>query len=248
MAGLAGLWWPVAVMAVDWLAVASGWKRLECVAKPAAIVALLAWLRLTVGPSVASPIMLCFGVGLVFSLAGDVLLMLPPRFFTAGLVAFLLAHSAYIVGFFMEPILVWLGGVADRAGYFPWRVPVLPALAVLASPIVFAAAWLSRRVTQALTNSGHAKLRGPIVAYTCVITIMVIAALTTLVRPDWPGDGAALVAAGAELFFVSDALLAWNRFVNPTRHGRLLVIIAYHLGQTAIVAGVVQGFFRGRLL
>jgi uncharacterized membrane protein YhhN len=231
------VWWPLAVIVVDWVAVAKGWKRLEYVAKPAAMVALLAWFWLRVGP--AAGIAIAFWtVGLALSLFGDVLLLLPPRFFTMGLVAFLLAHVAYILGFFAEPAFVLLGGVVDRAGYFPWRVPALPALAALAAPIIFVAAWLGRRVVGALANSGHSKLRAPVIAYTGVITAMVIAALTTLVRPDWPGKAAALVAIGAELFFVSDALLAWNRFVSPVRYGKLMVIVTYHLAQMAIIAGV----------
>jgi uncharacterized membrane protein YhhN len=42
---------------------------------------------------------------------------------------------------------------------------------------------------------------------------------------------------GAVLFFVSDSLLAWNRFVTPLPRGSLLVIVAYHVGQMALIAG-----------
>ena len=48
-----------------------------------------------------------FVAALVFSLAGDVLLMLPREQFVAGLAAFLVAHLCYIVGFWTDgPALV----------------------------------------------------------------------------------------------------------------------------------------------
>jgi uncharacterized membrane protein YhhN len=46
--------------------------------------------------------------GLVFSMAGDVFLMLPSDRFVAGLVAFLVAHIFYIVAFTSEiSALIW---------------------------------------------------------------------------------------------------------------------------------------------
>ena len=54
----------------------------------------------------------------------------------------------------------------------------------------------------------------------------------------WPD--AALIALGAILFFTSDALLAWNRFVAPIARGKMLVIVAYHLGQMLLILGAVR--------
>ena len=39
----------------------------------------------------------------MFSLAGDVFLMLPRDAFVAGLAAFLVAHVCYVVGFWTDP-------------------------------------------------------------------------------------------------------------------------------------------------
>lgn len=222
-------WWPVAVMAVDWVAVAGRWKRLEYVAKPAAMVALLAWL---IGRGVqagAWPASLTwFALGVIFSLAGDVLLMLPERFFIGGLVAFLLGHVSYIVG-------LNLGGL------------LLPVQAYLFVPVGLVGGWLYWRIGAALAAKGRGKLRGPVALYTIVISLMVVSALTTLARPDWSRAVAGLVSLGAVLFFCSDALLAWNRFVAPIRAGNLLVIVAYHLGQVALIAGAAQQALQGAL-
>ena len=87
-----------AILAVaDWFAVARGHRRLEWVAKPGAVVALLVWAAVA---EQVSPLLL---IALACSLAGDVLLMLPRKRFIAGLFAFLLAHLAY-VGCFRVPL------------------------------------------------------------------------------------------------------------------------------------------------
>jgi uncharacterized membrane protein YhhN len=116
-----GLWVPLAAALVDWAAVARRWRGLEYVAKPAVMLALLAWLWQR-GPWPAP--LAAFAVGLVLSLAGDVLLMLPPRFFLGGLVAFLLAHVAYIVGF------NWPVSAPPLAALL-WLVPISAAASLI---------------------------------------------------------------------------------------------------------------------
>jgi len=56
-----------------------------------------------------------------------------------------------------------------------------------------------------------------VAVYAAVISLMLVSALATLFQPGWPTSEAAFVAIGATLFFCSDALLAWNRFVAPVR-------------------------------
>jgi len=81
----------------DWLAVAKGWKKIETIAKPATMVLLFTYLALAGG--FRSTPLICFGLGIFFSLAGDLFLMgLSDRWFLPGLVAFLLAHGSYIIG------------------------------------------------------------------------------------------------------------------------------------------------------
>lgn len=219
---IASIWWPISVMAIDWLAVARSWKRLEYAAKPAAIVALLAWLGVnSFGWGLWTPPLAWFAIGLVFSLAGDVLLLLPERYFLAGLVAFLLGHIAYIFGL-------------NAAGWL-W-----PTEALLAIPMVLIGGWLVWRIGRSLQITGRSRLKVPIVVYTAVISLMVVSAAATLFRSVWPTYPAALIALGAILFFTSDALLAWNRFVAPIARGKMLVIVAYHLGQMLLILGAVR--------
>ena len=213
--------WPIAVMAMDWLAVIRSRRRLEYIAKPAAMLALLAWLWIDSRGGVGNAPLLWFALGLVCSLAGDVLLLLPERFFLPGLVAFLLAHLAYIYGL--------------NAGGIMWLTETL-----LAIPMAIIGGWLVWRIGGALRAKGRGKLLAPIVLYAVIISLMVVSALATLFRSDWPVGPAALVSAGAVLFFLSDVVLAWNRFLAPLPHGRVVVIVAYHLGQLALILGAAR--------
>ena len=79
------------VAVIDWVAVAKNWKKVEYVAKPAAMLVLLGLLAL-VGGFRSLPL-ICFGLGIFFSLAGDVFLMISyarfsDRWFLPGLAAF----------------------------------------------------------------------------------------------------------------------------------------------------------------
>ncbi|WP_322509252.1 lysoplasmalogenase family protein, partial [Anaerolinea sp.] len=68
------------------------------------------------------------------------------------------------------------------------------------------------------------------------LSAMTFSALLTLARPDWNPQGALLLALGAVLFFLSDAILAWDRFLRPLRAPEVLMI-PYLLGQVGIAVG-----------
>jgi len=82
----------------------------------------------------------------------------------------------------------------------------------------------------------------PVLVYGTVITLMLLAAMLTLFRLDWNATAALLVSFGAVMFYFSDIILAWHRFVAPIQNGRMLNIGMYHLAQIAIVVGVRMQF------
>ena len=98
-----------------------------------------------------------FVVALVFSLLGDVLLMLPEKVFVFGLGAFLLGHVAYAIGMNLHTDGLWL----------------------LAVPIPFIAALLARRLVRGLKRGGNDALVAPVIAYVVVITVMVVSAFAS---------------------------------------------------------------------
>jgi uncharacterized membrane protein YhhN len=73
-------------------------------------------------------------------------------------------------------------------------------------------------------------LRLPVIAYMGAISTMVVFAF---------GTGTAFAILGALLFFVSDAVLGWTRFVSQFNRSRLVVMITYHLGQMGLVLSLI---------
>ena len=147
-----------------------------------------------------------FVLALVLCLVGDIVLMLPRDLFVFGLAAFLLGHLAYVVG-------LQLDGQSGR-----WFVA---GLAVVLVGVVV----VGVRVVRAVRADGPAMV-GPVTAYMAVISLMVACAFGT-------GDGFAI--AGALLFYGSDALIAWNRFVRPAAWAGVVIMVTYHLGQLGLV-------------
>jgi uncharacterized membrane protein YhhN len=95
-----------------------------------------------------------------------------------------------------------------------------------------------------MRQKGLKRLVVPVVVYGTVITLMLLSALLTFYRADWKTSAAGLVGAGAILFYFSDITLAWNKFVSPIKNSRLVNMILYHLGQFALVAGIMLQFQR----
>lgn len=211
MTGAAAVVLGVAALAAvaNWVAVARGNKPLEYIAKPATMTALVA-VALLLEPAHADR-RLWFVVAGVLSLAGDVFLMLPRDRFIPGLVSFLLAHVAYVVGLL--------------------QLPASPAAAALGGVLVVAAiATIGARVLRAVRAGPRSGLLGPVFGYLVVISTMVVAAFAT---------GPILAIAGALVFYASDSILAEQRFVRPRSWAPVAVMVTYHLGQAALILSLV---------
>lgn len=195
------------------------------ITKPAMMVALIAWVLTYSGMLASESVfpLLWFVIGLVFCLAGDVFLMLAERFFLPGLVAFLVGHVFYIIGF--GPIL-------------PPHGAYLPAAAI-ALLIVIVVIIIARKLFQGMNTSGNERMRLPVLAYSVIISIMLYSALTRWLGGAWTTTSAIWVGVGASLFYLSDILNAWRRFVGDFPNARIMVMITYHLGQIALAVGAV---------
>jgi uncharacterized membrane protein YhhN len=198
-----------AVLALGW-GEYRGPRALVYVAKPLATLAILALAALAAPqaePGVARWIL----IGLAFSLAGDVLLMLPSDRFTAGLASFLLAHLFYIAAF------------TQQAGFqlAPWAL----------LPLLVAVGLVYRRL-----SPGLGSLRLPVIVYMAVIVGMAWQALARCAVV--PGTGPLLAAAGALLFATSDAALALARFQGPFRGSQAVVYASYFAAQWLIAVSL----------
>lgn len=153
--------------------------------------------------------------GLLFSLAGDVFLMLPRDRFVAGLASFLVAHGLYI------------------AAFAPWP-PALRVPAVLVVLLLFAAGLL-RTLWKDLGT-----LRLPVVVYAAALVGMAWQAAERWAALGTPSAG--LAVTGALLFVVSDATLAWERFAGRFRYGSVVVLATYFAAQWLIAMSVARPF------
>jgi uncharacterized membrane protein YhhN len=193
----------------DWVAVVQRSKPLEYVCKPLTIVLLIA---VAASLDVAhESARTWFMVALFFSLAGDVFLMLPRDLFVPGLASFLVAHLAYVAG-------LWAEGVDP--------LQFVIGLAVVTLAIVA----IGGRVVRGIRAGDEPSMATAVMAYMAVISLMLASAI---------GTGVALAAAGAALFYCSDALIAWQRFVRPRPWHGLAIIVTYHLGQAGLTLSLV---------
>jgi uncharacterized membrane protein YhhN len=142
-------------------------------------------------------------VGLALSWFGDLFLTYNGRTpFVAGLVAFLAGHIAYVVAFTNR-------GLGDSLH--------LPVLALIVIPIPIAR-WLLPTVPK--------ELKGPVIAYMVVITLMLAAAVQTdAAIADWR------IPVGALAFYLSDIGVARDRFAAPGYVNRLIGLPLYFGGQ-----------------
>ena len=150
-------------------------------------------------------------LGLTLSLGGDVALMFEEKrkAFIVGLGLFLLAHIAYAVVFAVLGRVSW------------WDVP---------STAVLLAAGVG---VYLLLKANLGAMRVPVIAYIVVISVMVGRAVSTLSSPVLGTGQAVMVALGAVLFYISDAILAACRFWKPWRYRRISLAF-YYSGQLLI--------------
>jgi uncharacterized membrane protein YhhN len=195
----------------DWIAVAHSNHKLRWITKPGVMV-LLIGVAFTLRPAGASQRDV-FAGALFLSLIGDIYLLLQgERWFLAGLVAFLAAHLAYIDGF--------LFGGLDRGRL------LYSALAVALVSLL-----LGGYVLRSMFRGADRRLVPAVSVYLLAISAMVALAAAT---------GRPASVAGAGLFYASDSLIAWNRFMRPFAWAPLAVIVTYHLGQAGLVLSLLS--------
>jgi uncharacterized membrane protein YhhN len=160
-------------------------------------------------------------LAVVFSLAGDILL-LNPEYFIAGLVAFLIAHVLYIFAYRQH--VDHEQSESSLRGIHRIR---------LAFPIVLAGMGL---VVILFPFLGDLKI--PVTVYAVVITSMVLTALfrygKTKAASFW------MVFAGAVCFMISDSILAINKFLLIVKASDLWIMLTYSVGQFLIIEGLLR--------
>ena len=155
-------------------------------------------------------------IGLGLSLLGDIALLWPQQGFLPGLVAFLLAHLAYLYAF------------TRRLRFGAW-------------PLAFVAyALLAAAVLSVLWPGVPSALRLPVLTY-----VLCLAAMAAQTASAWRAArgtaGEPLMrkaAIGGALFLLSDALLAFNRFHTPMAASALWILASYWAAQWLIASAL----------
>lgn len=218
------IWLILALLAAagEAVAVLRNNQKLEYFAKPAVMVCLLIWLYSSTGLQGTA---LWFGLGLLLSLVGDVVLVQPSdRMFILGLIAFLLTHIFYLIGF-----------KAELLNLTAWSF-------LLAFFIFINGFRLLRRIVATMRLKRETWLVNPVIVYSLLISLMLYAAMSTIFDPEWKTSASFFVSVGAFLFYISDLILAWNKFVSPVRNAPILNVVTYYLGQIGLIAGVISQF------
>jgi uncharacterized membrane protein YhhN len=202
------------VLAVgDWAAVHLRLFHLEYLLKPATLAALVAAAVVADLGDIKPWVVAALALGLL----GDVGLMIsdgstdPP--FLAGLGAFLFGHICYVIAF----VALGVHGLATLAGLL-----VTAGIAGLMLPAVLRGA----------ARSAGGVFAGIVGGYAAALAAMTVLGV---------GTGIVATAIGAVSFLCSDTLIARDRFVAPVRHGKVLIIVSYHVAQFLILIGLGYG-------
>jgi len=180
--------------------------------KPLPLMLLLSPLTISSYVILGNPFFLCIAIGLFLGLIGDVLL-LNPNWFLQGLIAFLIGHNAYTVGFIIS---------------VPWGISAL----VCISWVSFSAAYL---ILSWYFFKGN-KFCVPVLSYMVVIEVM---AMTAINFEAVLGREIPYVAIGAILFCISDSILAWDKFYAQLPMSPILVLATYYAAQACIAWGTI---------
>lgn len=209
---------------LDWVCSWKGWKVRLYIAKPATLIFLALWTWTVTGWQNG---FFWFGIGLLFALLGDVFLMLSPKFFMPGMVAFFVMQISYLIGFNQEPL--------------EFTLPVAFA-AITAGLIASEVLKYLRPAISATVRSKRFLI--PYAIYFVSLTLMMLSAALTLFRPVWRQPTAWMAASGGVLFFASDTLLSFDHFVKRIPHARFWVHLTYHLGQFGLITGALLHFMK----
>jgi uncharacterized membrane protein YhhN len=187
------------------------YRTLFYIFKPITTILILS-VALLPGTSLSDPYTRAIGLGLLFSLAGDIWLMSPGNRFLYGLISFLFAHCCYIFAFLPD---------ASASG-FPW--PVIPL--ALIGAIILAYLWPGLSPI----------LKGAVSLYVAVIVAMAtLAASRAAARFSIDTLSA---ATGALLFMASDAIKAVDRFRRPFHLAQTAILATYFTGQLLIALSI----------
>lgn len=159
---------------------------------------------------------------ILFSLAGDIWLMLPGDYFIPGLISFLIAHIFYII-LFRKHKVPSINADKSILRQKPWLILPFIAYALLLMWILY-------------PSLGEMLI--PVGVYAVIITLMAITALNRWRRTSQ--NSFLYVFIGAILFVISDSFIAINKFAFDIPLVDFWVMSTYIAAQYLIVMGILM--------
>ena len=160
--------------------------------------------------------------GLIFSLLGDCFLMFAGTdiyFFLYGLVSFLLAHVVYSLAFFRD-------------------FKNNPQASKIYGNVMFFILGIFTLGFYTYIRDYLNDFRIPVMVYMFVISVMAILAAYRYKRVNLLSFR--LILFGAIFFVISDAALAYNKFVEPYSFAGILIMSTYMIAQYLITMGAIE--------
>lgn len=187
-----------------------GPKRHEYIFKPLTTILIL--LIVLTAPSADNDLYKwAVAAGLLFSLAGDVFLLLPKNRFIFGLLSFLVAHLFFIAAF-----------ISDESA---------PALWVLIPFAIYGGLMM-------ITLRPYlGRLLLPAAIY--ALALMAMGWLAATRWTELGSTSSLLAFIGAVLFIISDSIMILHRFRSPIKNARLIYMTFYYLALGLIAWSVV---------
>lgn len=162
-------------------------------------------------------------IALIFSLMGDVFLMLledRPDFFMYGLIAFLISHIFYIIAF-------------STSVHKPLNIPLFRKY-----PLTYIIPYAYSAYIFSILKPDLDDLALPVLIYIIVITTMLVVAFNRYGKMN--NNSYLWILLGAFLFVTSDSILALDKFHSNIEYSRYYIMITYMLAQFFIVKGAVS--------
>ncbi|MHA6481854.1 lysoplasmalogenase [Paenibacillus sp. strain BS8-2] len=168
--------------------------------------------------------------GLVFSIGGDTLLLLPDDpWFVFGLGSFLIGHLFYVAAMATR----WLNSTKSqektaKSKQEGFAIGFTAGIMIIAYSITMG----SRFYESIMADESQSGLWIPVVIYIAVIGAM-----------GWTAIMSRNVVAicGALLFMASDSILAWNKFVGEVPMSGVLIMSTYFAAQLLIASSIANG-------
>jgi uncharacterized membrane protein YhhN len=215
----------------DWLSIIFGWKKFRPYAKVLGLVLLILWALLAFE---LTPGRLGFELilALIFGLLGDFLLLFPHKWFKWGLGAFLLGHLTYLKLFYDLIRLGFAEGLIEPIPVWAWLgIGGIIAIALVA---------FNRVIIRDMREPRPWWLF-QVALYFYAICLSAVVGFGCLTAGLFAAEGGWIwaLAVGGALFFVSDFVLAYDRFVRPFKPAHIVIMVTYHLAQFFLAVGSI---------